>query len=159
MEDQQFVGDIRRARPEQADILSELAFRSKSHWGYDDAFLTSCRQALTVSPAEIATSYVYAFVDAGGYISGFYRFVAHEGDVAELDSLFVEPRAIGKGVGKRLWQHAVELARSLGFTTLELQSDPYAEGFYLAMGAKRCGDSKSTVTPGRMLPLMRYSLR
>jgi hypothetical protein len=38
------------------------------------------------------------------------------------------------------------------------QSDPQAEGFYLAMGARRAGASESTVTPGRMLPLMRFQL-
>jgi hypothetical protein len=39
-----------------------------------------------------------------------------------------------------------------------LQSDPHAEGFYLAMGAQRIGQSESTVTPGRMLPLLRLVL-
>jgi GNAT superfamily N-acetyltransferase len=79
--------------------------------------------------------------------------------VADLDALFVEPAAIRQGVGRRLWEHVVDTARSLGFTSLEFQSDPHAEGFYLAMGAERCGESESTVTPGRMLPLMCFSLR
>jgi hypothetical protein len=39
------------------------------------------------------------------------------------------------------------------------QSDPQAEGFYLALGAQREGASESTVMPGRMLPLMRFRLR
>jgi GNAT superfamily N-acetyltransferase len=151
--------DIRRALPEQATLLSELAFRSKGHWGYEDAFLASSRDALAVSPIEVATSLVYASVGAEGDITGFYRLLPHDGDVAELDSLFVEPAAIGHGVGRRLWEHAVATSRLLGFTALEFQSDPHAEGFYLAMGAKRCGESESTVIPGRMLPLMRFSLR
>ena len=30
---------IREARPDEAELLSELAFRSKAHWGYDAEFL------------------------------------------------------------------------------------------------------------------------
>lgn len=30
---------IRRARADEAGTLSELAFRSKAHWGYDDDFM------------------------------------------------------------------------------------------------------------------------
>ena len=41
---------------------------------------------------------------------------------------------------------------------MSIQSDPYAEGFYLAMGAVRVGELESTVTPGRMLPLLRFDL-
>ena len=37
---------IRRARPEEAGALSDLAIRSKGHWGYDVAFLASCRAEL-----------------------------------------------------------------------------------------------------------------
>ena len=78
---------------------------------------------------------------------------------AELDALFVEPAAMGQGVGRRLWQHAVATAATLGYSEIVLQSDPQAEGFYLAMGARRAGESESTVMPGRMLPLMRFRLR
>ena len=148
---------IRRARPAEAGILSALALRSKAHWGYDADFLAACRDDLTLSPDEIATSTVYVF-DAGDTPSGFYRLVVQDDGVAALDDLFVEPAAMGQGVGKRLWRHAVSTARKLGCSEMVWQSDPQAEGFYLAMGARRAGDSESTVTPGRMLPLMRFRL-
>ncbi len=150
---------IRRALLEEAALLSELAFRSKGHWGYDAVFLESCRDALSLSPEEVESSTVCVSLDDGGSITGYYRLIPRDHDVAELDALFVEPAAIGQGVGRRLWEHAVDTARSLGFTNFEFQSDPHAEGFYLAMGAERHGESESTVTPGRMLPLMGYSLR
>jgi GNAT superfamily N-acetyltransferase len=150
--------EIRRALPEEAPLLSALAFRSKSHWGYDPDFLEMCRANLSYSPEELESSPVYVSLDTQGGVTGFYRLVPQVDGLAELDSLFVEPAAIGQGVGRRLWEHAVNMARSLGCAALEFQSDPHAEGFYLAMGAKRCGESESTVIPGRMLPLMRYSL-
>jgi GNAT superfamily N-acetyltransferase len=148
---------IRRARLEEAGLLSELALRAKSHWGYDAEFLARCREDLAVTPEEIARTFAYVYEDAEG-VAGFYRLVP-AGAMAELDSLFVDPRAIGTGVGRQLWEHAVATATANGCTEIELQSDPHAEGFYLAMGARRHGESASTVTPGRMLPLMRYQVR
>ena len=152
------VGDaIRRARPSEAGILSDLGLRSKGHWDYDVDFLASCRDDLTLSPDDIETTAVYILDDGDG-VSGYYRLLAQDDGVAELDALFVEPGAIGRGVGKRLWQHALGTARGLGCREIVLQSDPHAEGFYLAMGAHRAGESESTVTPGRMLPLLRFQL-
>jgi N-acetylglutamate synthase-like GNAT family acetyltransferase len=75
-----------------------------------------------------------------------------------LMHLFVEPAAIGGGRGKRLWQHAVETARQLGFQEIIIGSDPQAEAFYKAMGARRVGEVASIVRAGRMLPLLRFTL-
>ncbi|MBA3449584.1 MAG: GNAT family N-acetyltransferase [Chloroflexia bacterium] len=151
-----FGQEIRRARPDEAAVLSELALRSKGHWGYDAAFLAACRDDLTLSADDIASSPVYV-VDGPAGLAGFYRLLLREDGVAELDALFVEPAAMGRGVGHRLWQHAVAHAAALGCAEIVLQSDPQAVGFYEAMGAHRAGESASTVTPGRMLPVMRYS--
>jgi GNAT superfamily N-acetyltransferase len=148
---------IRPARPDESSAISALAFRSKAHWGYDAAFLERCREDLSISAKEIATSIVVVHVGPAG-IDGFYRLTTLDDRLACLDSLFVDPAAIGAGVGRRLWEHAVSTARALGFLAMEFQSDPHAEGFYLAMGATRIGDSESTVTPGRLLPLMRFIL-
>ena len=148
---------IRRAQPQEAELLSDLAFRAKGHWGYDVEFLALCRDDLAVSAERIATSPVYVYEETGGIV-GFYLLLA-TGEDCELDSLFVEPRAIGTGIGRRLWQHAVTTAGELGCTALVFQSDPHAVGFYLAMGATQDGISESTVIPGRMLPLMRYQMK
>ncbi len=147
---------IRRAHPEEASALSALAWRSKAHWGYDAAFLEACRADLTLSVHDIATALVYVR-EADQGVAGFYR-LRGRGDDAELADLFVAPEAIGRGHGRRLWEHAVATARRLGYRRLVLQSDPHAEGFYRAMGAERAGESPSTVFPGRRLPLMRYRL-
>jgi GNAT superfamily N-acetyltransferase len=149
---------IRRARPEEAGVLSALGLRSKAHWGYDAEFLAACQDDLTLSADDIASSSVYV-CDGMDAPSGYYRLVVQDGGVAELDALFVEPAAMGQGVGRTLWQHAVATAATLGCSEMVWQSDPQAEGFYLAMGALRAGESESTVTPGRMLPLMHFRLR
>ncbi len=149
---------IRRACPAEAGVLSALALRSKAYWGYDADFLDACRDDLTLSPEEIATLPTYV-LDGADAPSGYYRLLLRDDGVAELDALFVEPTAMGQGVGRRLWQHAVTTAADLGYSEMVWQSDPQAEGFYLAMGAQPAGESESTVMPGRLLPLMRVRLR
>ena len=143
------------ARTQQRPVFS---VRSEAHWGCDADFLAACRDDLTLSPEEIATSPIYVLDGADGP-SGYDRLVLQDDGVAELDALFVEPAAMGQGVGRRLWQHAVATAQNLGCSEMVWQSDPQAEGFYLALGAQRAGKSESTVMPGRMLPLMRFRLR
>jgi GNAT superfamily N-acetyltransferase len=92
---------------------AELALRSKAHWGYDADFLAACHDDLTLSPDDIATSTVYVF-DGASAPAGFCRLVLLDDGVAELDALFVEPAAMGQGVGSRLWWHAVSTAAKLG---------------------------------------------
>jgi N-acetylglutamate synthase-like GNAT family acetyltransferase len=151
------VSRIRAANANDAPILSELSVRSKAHWGYDAAFIESCREDLRISTEDISTSIVRVHEDAGR-INGYYQ-LRSSGNQVELVSLFVDPRMVGTGIGKQLWLHAVATARNLGFDEFFFQSDPNAEGFYLAMGASRIGTSPSTVDPTRMLPRMRFPLR
>ncbi|MFJ2031853.1 GNAT family N-acetyltransferase [Streptosporangium sp. NPDC087985] len=72
--------------------------------------------------------------------------------------LFVEPDAIGQGVGRRLFEHATATAANLGFARLTIDADPNAEPFYLAMGATQIGATPSGSIPGRMLPLLAITI-
>ncbi|WP_405592604.1 GNAT family N-acetyltransferase [Streptomyces sp. NBC_01190] len=136
-------------------MLSQLALRSKAHWGYDEDFLERCREALTLRGADVERRRT-AVAELDGPIAGVAGLVTLEGEppVGELGMLFVDPAAIGRGVGRLLFQHALTTARDLGFTRLTLDADPNAEPFYLAMGATRVGTSPSSVIPGRRLPMM-----
>lgn len=147
---------IRPAQPDDAATLSEIAVRSKAFWGYDDAFMAACRDDLRISPAKIRSQTVGVAVAESRPV-GFYA-LRGQAEHSELTDLFVAPEWIGRGVGKRLWLHAVAQARAQGQRWLDVQSDPHAEPFYQAMGARRIGESESTVFAGRLLPLMRYDL-
>ncbi len=148
---------IRRARPDEGDALARLAFRSKAHWGYDDAFMEQSRDALTPSAAYLANDPVFVAEDDAGAAIGFYGFV-REGRELWLNDLFVDPAAIRTGAGRTLFAHAVETARAGGDAAFFIESDPYAEGFYLAMGATRTGERVSA-SSGRVLPVLRCALR
>jgi GNAT superfamily N-acetyltransferase len=147
---------IRSALPEEAHLLSELALRSKGHWGYDADFLEACRAELTLSPDYIAASPVFV-LEASQQMVGFYG-LREQGGELELLYLFVEPEGVNRGYGKLLWKHAVEVAAKLGFQKISFESDPYAEAFYQAMGARHIGDVPSSVQAGRRLSLMEFLL-
>ncbi|MEV6427248.1 GNAT family N-acetyltransferase [Nocardia sp. NPDC051463] len=146
---------IRPGRPEEATLLSELALRSKGHWGYSERLLESFRSELTLTPSEILLRRT-AVAELDGTVVGL---VTIEGDppAGELGMLFVAPEAIGKGIGAELFRHAVHAARTASFEQLVITSDPHAEPFYRTMGAHRIGSTESSSIPGRELPLMEIS--
>jgi GNAT superfamily N-acetyltransferase len=152
--------EIRPARPEEAPQLTEVALCSKASWGYNDAFLEAVRDELTFTAEDLDLSPIFV-LDLEGVIAGFYR-LAGEPPVGLLTDLWLEPEFQGRGFGRRLWEHALSKAGALGYSSLEIESDPNAEGFYMAMGAVRVGERESplarTVEPGRLLPLLRVEL-
>jgi GNAT superfamily N-acetyltransferase len=141
---------IRPARPGEAATLTELALRSKAHWGYDAAFMATVRPILTFTEDDLTATPVWV-LERGGAAQGLYRLTG-EPPTGELEDLWLDPAAIGHGDGRRLLAHALATAAGLGFRALRIEADPHAEGFYAAMGATRIGERRSP--SGRTLPLM-----
>jgi N-acetylglutamate synthase-like GNAT family acetyltransferase len=146
--------DIRLASKDEVRLLSELAVRSKGHWGYDAAFLEACRAELTITPARIDMETVWVAVRAGEVV-GFSALLV-EGEEAELTDLFVDPDHIGSGVGRALWDRTVATCREMGTRRIRIEADPHAEHWYLSRGAVRVGEAPSGSIPGRLLPLLEY---
>ncbi|WP_019629930.1 GNAT family N-acetyltransferase [Actinomadura atramentaria] len=128
---------VRAARPGEAAALSALALRSKAHWGYDDAYLAACRAELTLRPGDVAARRT-AVAERGGRVLGLATLDGEPPD-GELGLLFVEPDAIGGGIGRTLYRHVLAEAARLGFERVRIVPDPHATGFYLALGAERDG--------------------
>lgn len=148
---------VRAARVDEAELLSALALRSKAYWGYDEAFMASCRAELTVHPGMVEARPTLVAETPDGIVVG-YAALDGRPPHGELAALFVDPSAIGSGVGRLLYEHATATARSLGFRRLSIDADPNAEPFYRAMGAVRVGVTPSGSVPGRALPLMTVAL-
>lgn len=148
--------EFRTARADEAPLLSDLALRSKGHWGYSPEFLESCRAELTYSP-QLCASGTVVVAERAHQVLGFYRLIADEPEFG-LESLFVDPPAIGTGVGRALLGRALREAEALGAQAVSLVADPNAEPFYASQGAVRTGEVPSASIPGRMLPLMRFDL-
>jgi predicted N-acetyltransferase YhbS len=64
---------------------------------------------------------------------------------------------MGRGIGRALFEHAVEESRRLGHRSLRIEADPNAEGFYARMGARRVGETIAEIEGQRReLPLLLY---
>lgn len=151
---------IRFAKPTEAILLSNLAMRSKGHWGYDADFLASCKEELTYNEVQL-TSPTSCFKVAelnGRSVTGFFALNFLENDSPELEALFVDPDYIGQGWGKLLLRAAITVAKEHQARSIKLQGDPFAEAFYLANGAVKVGETESQSISGRFLPLLEICL-
>ena len=148
---------IRAAQPLEAARLTEIAHAAKAHWGYPASWIAAWEGDLTITPSVVDTAQVF-LVERRREVVGFYVLAA-EGETCSLEHLWVDPPAIGTGVGRVLIDHAKKVARARGAIRLEAVSDPNAEGFYLHMGATRVGEERGEVEGNpRILPVMEILL-
>jgi predicted N-acetyltransferase YhbS len=150
---------VRLARPEEADILTALCVRSKSHWGYDADFMRQSAHALKITQAMITEGHVLVAEDECANLVGVVATEVMKDDGKfDLSRLFVEPTAIKAGVGRTLFEAVVNLVRAEGGTRLSILSDPFAGAFYQRLGAVQIGEAPSDAIPGRRLPLFEYTI-
>jgi GNAT superfamily N-acetyltransferase len=142
---------VRRASPEEAELLTQIAHDAKRHWGYPEHWITHWKDELTISPDFVAANQVFVAED-DSQIIGFYALIIRH-DKAELDHMWVAPAYIGSGVGKELFIHAMQNAAGSNLQEVTISSDPNAEGFYRKMGAHRVGETVSEIDgQSRALP-------
>ena len=144
---------IRRAKPEEAGILTEIAHAAKRHWGYPENWIQHWQADLTITPEFINDNEMYVAMN-GDEIAGCCA-IAFSESLAELEHMWVRPEHMGTGVGRALFLHVKERAADLKIPALELSADPNAEGFYERMGATRIGEVRSEIEgQPRVLPRM-----
>jgi N-acetylglutamate synthase-like GNAT family acetyltransferase len=147
---------MRKAETDDIEELNALCMRSKAAWGYDDAFMEACREELSLDPAEIESTEI-AVIEADGKIIGMVQVAIGEG-IAELAKIFVEPDTLQSGIGRKLFEWAVDAARAHGVRTMGVDADPNAAPFYRKMGMRDVGVSPSGSIPDRFLPRLSIAL-
>lgn len=146
--------EIRRANPEDADTLTEIAHAAKRHWNYPESWIQQWQADLTITGEFIATHEVFVAA-IKGTIAGCCALVMRDA-LAEIEHMWIRPEQMGAGVGRALFEHARKRAVERGANVLELSADPYAEGFYARLGAKRIGEIPADMNgQSRVLPRMR----
>ncbi|MFJ9445252.1 GNAT family N-acetyltransferase [Kitasatospora sp. NPDC101235] len=144
---------IRRADETDADLLTDLVQASSAYHGEYAPMIDGYR----VTPEYIARHEVFLTADsATGQLLGFYALIR---EPAELDLMFVADEAQGRGTGRELIAHMLELARSAGIAEVRVVSNPPAERFYLRVGAERVGTfpARGRITWDR--PELRFAVR
>lgn len=147
---------VRRAKIEEASVLTDLAMRAKASWGYDDAFMALCRDELTLTHEKMETWTIWVAI-CDEQIAGMIA-LSQRGDTAELEDFMVEPAFQGRGVGGALMTALLDECRALGLRTVGLDADPNAEPIYRKLGFVTVGRSPSRSIPGRTLPRMTRNL-
>lgn len=148
---------LRPARPEEVQILTDLCLRSKAVWGYDEAFMSACREELTLIARDFDLSTIHVATN-GDQIIGVAQLGIDDAD-AHLHKLFIEPAAIRTGAGRQLFGWAVAAACERHAARLWIEADPDAANFYRRMGATDDGVVPSESIPGRVLPRLRLDLQ
>ena len=148
---------IRQPSEDEIDDLTSLAMKSKSYWGYDYSFMRSCVEELTVTKEHLNHHTIYV-AESGKKLIGFYILQQIDPDSIEMTFMFVDPKYIGSGLGKLLFNHAAAQAKTAGYKNIIVQSDPFAGAFYERMGCKKIGKKPSGSIPGRDLPLYRFKI-
>ena len=148
---------IRRARPEDAEALTDLSIRSKASNGYDEAFMAACREELTVTEESLGEGENWV-AEAGGIRGCACLSADPDGRAGEIHAFFIDPDWQRRGIGRLLWQKLLERAKESGLARLHLDADPAAVPFYEALGFEVIGESPSGSIAGRTLPHMTLCL-
>jgi GNAT superfamily N-acetyltransferase len=126
--------------------LREIAYAAKAHWGYDPERVRAWADSIDLDDGRI----VLVEQDVA------WASIVPQGDVCVLEDMWVDPPAMGRGLGTRLFRLVVERARELGASRLEWEAEPNAVGFYEKMGGRHVGERMSSW--GRMLSVMGVDL-
>ncbi|HLW92824.1 MAG TPA: GNAT family N-acetyltransferase [Roseiarcus sp.] len=147
---------VRPASIDELPELSDLCFRSKAMWGYDEAFMNACRGELSFAPLDLELTHV-GVAEESGKILGVVQ-IRVRADDAELLKLFVEPKRLREGTGRALFSWAIDISGKIGAHRIIIESDPDAVLFYRAMGARDAGEAPSGSISGRMLPRLLFDV-
>jgi hypothetical protein len=87
--------------------------RRKGSWGYDQAFIESCRDELTFGPDDIARRH-FVVADLGGLVADCYS-VDGDPPVGELGNMWIRPSKIGTAwagsCGRTRWPRMADRVR------------------------------------------------
>jgi ribosomal protein S18 acetylase RimI-like enzyme len=145
------------AKPEYADSLTAIAIAAKSYWKYPARWIELWTPQLTFSPDYFLENESW-MLEKDGVPIAFYTLLDKDG-IEWIENLWILPDYIGKGLGRQLFEHAMNLARTRGYTLLQLEAEPNAIGFYEKMGMRRIGEHQYELEgQPRILPLMEISL-
>ncbi len=145
---------FKKAKVDQAAVLSSLTIRSKKSWRYDDLFMEKMKEYLEVPESMIERDIVYT-MNRGDELIGFFS-LTNDGKNDYLEDFFLDPKYIGKGYGRKMWQYMIEIASNNMVMNIIIESEPFAEGFFEKMGAVKIGEKVSQAIDNRKLPIMSY---
>lgn len=156
---------IRPATERDSKVLTEISFSSKNHWKYPAEYFEIWRNELTITGEYIRNNHVQ-IIETNGEAVGYYSIIELENDLeitnftmkkgVWLEHVFIRPECIGKGYGKKLMQHLVQLSKKHQWKELKILADPHSTDFYKKLGAKYIKEIPSNI-PARTVSYLEWS--
>ncbi|MDZ4761037.1 MAG: GNAT family N-acetyltransferase [Alphaproteobacteria bacterium] len=143
---------IRPAATSEREALEALQQRASF---VDEAYrrdLLDHPDAINLPQVQIDDGSVLV-AECKGRLTGFAVVRARDDGDADLDGLFVEPDLWRGGVGRRLIDECVHLARFRGAARLYVVANPQATAFYGKCGFTVVGDAQTRFGPAPMMAL------
>jgi len=142
--------EIRLAHPDDRLNLIELQRRASLVYEDTRQQLLDDPDVIDLDEEMLANNEVFV-AEIGDRIVGFATIIAHEGNDAELEGLFVEPSEWRKGIGRLLVHQIEKEAAAWGASRLHVLANRNALGFYEAAGFTIIGEKKTELGPTGLL--------
>jgi GNAT superfamily N-acetyltransferase len=126
--------ELRPATHADCDRLRELLAAAKGWWGYDAGVVAQWAASIDIQ-ATLRDQDVWV-AQGGGRVLAWAGLLPPRDAVAVLDHLWVDPAAMGRGIGSALFREAAQRAAQLGAQRMEWEAEPNAIGFYRRMGGR-----------------------
>jgi len=134
---------LRPARPDEIPCLDALALAAKASWGYSALQMDLWRDEMALR-LEAWPARPVCVATRNGQVLGYVQ-LATDTEPWSIWGLWVLPAVMGQGVGRQLFEWALDRAAAAGQATIAIDADPNAEGFYRACGAERVGRLASPI--------------
>ena len=144
---------VRTASLDDLPVLRDLYRRSSLSNPEDAEALLARPELLVLADAGVRSGWTRLAVDGGGGVLGFATAVPVDDGTLELDDLFVDPVAMGRGVGRLLVADVVERARREGVGRVVVTGNRRAVPFYERVGFVAVGEVATLLSPGIRLHL------
>lgn len=147
---------IRIAEKNDVDVLNKIAYESEAYWGYDLEYMKRFEEIYRVTEDYIRVNPTFILFD-GNTVFGFYSLSVHDMET-ELELFYISPQYIGKGYGKKMWDHLISYCKKAGIESFLLVTSPQAKGFYEKMGAVVIDEVDSLLREGRKIPRLKFDV-
>ena len=140
---------IRDATSDDADAVDALYRRSSLHWETRREEILAA-DAFDAPADDIRAGRVRVAID-GNVIVGFTTLIPGDAATSELDALFVDPPAMGRGIGRLLVDDAVRRARDARVSRIKVIANENALEFYQRMGFVVAGTAGTRFGPAPVM--------
>lgn len=122
------------ATPEDAEDLSNLAIRSKRHWGYSKEAMELWNQSLTITQ-DFLENHTVIKATLEDEIVGFFALEKIQ-PVTRIAQYWIDTPYMRKGYGSAMFKYAQNFLKNNQVNSVTLVLDPNGLSFFQKRGAK-----------------------